>query len=74
MGFVARPNGYIRSCIQQDLDGGEGDCAELALWFAELEIEAQPDLAGLPVSALQIDNKGDVVWLARGAFDARQSG
>jgi hypothetical protein len=39
----------------------------------ELEIEAHPDLAGLPVSALEIDNKGVVVWLEKGACDARQS-
>jgi len=31
----------------------------------ELEIEAQPNLTELPVSALQIDNSGDVVWPAK---------
>jgi hypothetical protein len=49
------------------------DYGKMARKFVELKIEAHPDLAGLPVSALQIDNKGDVVWLAKGACDARQS-
>lgn len=41
--------------------------------FAELEIEAQPDFAGLPVSTLQTDNTRDVVWLDKGVCDTRQS-
>ena len=53
--------------------GQKDDYAKLAPRFVELEIEAHPDLAGLPVSALEIDNKGVVVWLAKGVCDARQS-
>jgi hypothetical protein len=54
-------------------NGEKRDYTKLAPKFVELEIEAHPDLAALPVSALQIDNKGDVVWLDKGACDARQS-
>ncbi len=38
----------------------------LALGPVPLEIEAHTELAGLPVSSFQIDNKEDVVWLANG--------
>jgi hypothetical protein len=45
--------------------GAGNKYAGLATPFMELEIEAQPNLTELPVSALQIDNSGDVVWLAK---------
>jgi len=31
----------------------------------ELEIEAHPRLAELPVSAKQTDNEGDIIWLRK---------
>jgi hypothetical protein len=33
----------------------------------EVEIEAHPDFAELPVSTVQIDNRGYTVWLAKRA-------
>lgn len=39
----------------------------------ELDSEAHPVFAGLPVSAVQFDNRGDVVRVAKRANDARQS-
>jgi hypothetical protein len=73
IGYFIGLNGHIRSYIKSHPDWAKDDYAKLAARFVELEIEAHPDLAGLPVSALQIDNKGDIVWLAKGACDARQS-
>jgi hypothetical protein len=73
IGYFIGLNGHIRGYIKSHPDWGKEDYAKLAPKFVELEIEAHPDLAGLPVSALQIDNKGDVVWLDKGACDARQS-
>ena len=73
IGYFIGLNGHIRAYIKSHPDWGKEDYNELAPKFVELEIEAHPDLAGLPVSALQIDNKGDVVWLDKGACDARQS-
>ena len=73
IGYFVGLNGHIRSYIKSHPEWAKQDYGELAPRFVELEIEAHPDLAGLPVSVLQIDNKGDVVWLAKGACDARQS-
>jgi hypothetical protein len=73
IGYFIGLNGHIRSYIESHPDWAKADYAKLAPRFVELEIEAHPDLAGLPVSALQIDNKGDVIWLAQGACDARQA-
>jgi len=67
IGYLMGLNGHIRSYIKSHPEWVKEDYAKLAPRFVELEIEAHPDLAGLPVSALQIDNKGDVVWLAKGA-------
>jgi hypothetical protein len=73
IGYFIGLNGHIRSYIRAHPDWAKEDYAKLAPRFVELEIAAHPDLAGLPVSALQIDNKGEVVWLAKGACDARQA-
>jgi hypothetical protein len=73
IGYFIGLNGHIRSYIKSHRDWEKQDYAKLAPRFVELEIEAHPDLAGLPVSALQIDNRGYVVWLAKGACDARQA-
>jgi hypothetical protein len=73
IGYFIGLNGHIRAYIKSHPDWEKEDYTKLAPRFVELEIEAHPDLAGLPVSALQIDNKGDVVWLDKGACDARQS-
>jgi hypothetical protein len=73
IGYFMGLNGHIRSYIKSHPEWAKEDYAKVAPRFVELEIEAHPDIAGLPVSALQINNKGDVVWLAKGACDARQS-
>ena len=73
IGYFMGLNGHIRSYIKSHPEWAKEDYAKLAPRFVELEIEAHPDIAGLPVSALQINNKGDVVWLAKGACDARQA-
>lgn len=73
IGYFVGLNGHIRSYIKSHPGWTTEDYAKLAPRFVELEIEAHPDLAGLPVSALEIDKKGVVVWLAKGACDARQS-
>jgi hypothetical protein len=73
IGYFVGLNGHIGSYLKLHPDWEKEDYAQLAPRFVELEIEAHPDLAGLPVSVLQIDNKGVVVWLVKGACDARQS-
>jgi hypothetical protein len=48
------------------------DYVQLAHRFVEMEIEAHPDLAGLPISEVQIDEVGDVHWLDKGACDSEE--
>jgi hypothetical protein len=67
------PSGERTICLLRASKGDGGGFRSVTARFLELEIEAQPRLAGLPVSALQIDNEGDVVRLAKGACDVRQS-
>jgi hypothetical protein len=73
IGYFIGLNGHIRSYLKLHPEWEKEHYAQLAPRFVELEIEAHPDLAGLPVSVLQIDNKGVVVWLAKGVCDARPS-
>jgi hypothetical protein len=54
-------------------EAGLFDYSRLAPQFVEMEIKAHPDLAGLPISELQIDNRGNIIWLANGACDVRYS-
>jgi hypothetical protein len=38
-----------------------------------MEVEAHPDLAGPPISELEIDEEGHVHWLDKGACDSGES-
>ena len=60
IGYFMGLNGHVRSYIKSHPDWANDDYAKLARRFVELDIEAHPDLAGLPVSAPQIDNRGDI--------------
>jgi hypothetical protein len=71
IGYLIGLNGHIRRYLKTHPDWIKEDYAELAPRLVKLEIEAHPDLAGLPISVLQIDNKGEVVWLATGACNTR---
>jgi hypothetical protein len=55
--YLVGSNEPTRCCIQQDPDGGEEDSAKRVYWFVELESGAHSDLAGLPIFALQIENR-----------------
>jgi hypothetical protein len=37
-----------------------------------MEFKANPYLAGAPISELEIDERGSVQWISRGACDTRQ--
>jgi hypothetical protein len=59
------PSGERTICLTRASKSDRCRFSSVTARFLELEIEAQPRLAGLPVSALQIDNEEDVVWLAK---------
>jgi hypothetical protein len=46
----------------------------LARQFVELEIEANPDLAGPPIFELEIDDRGTVRWISRGSCPEQATG
>ena len=70
-GYFIGLNGHIRRYLKAHPGWITQDYAELAPQLVNLEIEAHPDLAGLPISVLQIDNKGEVAWLVKGACNTR---
>lgn len=72
-GYFLGLNGHIRAHIKSHADWTKEDHLKLAHRFVEMEVEAHPDLAGLPISELQIDREGHVDWLERGACDGGES-
>jgi hypothetical protein len=72
-GFFLGLNGHIRAYVNAHPDWEKEDYAKVARQFVEMEVEAHPDLAGLPISELQIDKDGHVHWLDKGACDSRES-
>jgi len=67
-------NGHIRAHVKSHPDWAKGDYVKLAHRFVEMEVEAHPDLAGPPISELEIDKEGHVHWLDKGACDSDESG
>jgi len=74
VGYFLGLNGHIRAHVKSHPDWSKEDYVKLAYQFVEMEIEAHPDLAGPPISELQINENGDVHWLDKGACDSRELG
>jgi hypothetical protein len=73
IGYFVGLNGRIRERVKPFSQWERLGYAEAARRFVEMEISANPDLAGLPISELEIDGHGMVHWIARGACDTRES-
>ena len=65
-GFFLGLNGHIRAYVKSHPDWENEDFTKIACQFVEMEIAAHPNLAGPPISELEIDNEGKVLWLAQG--------
>jgi hypothetical protein len=74
VGYFLGLNGHIRAHVKSHPDWAKGDYVKLAHRFVEMEVEAHPDLAGPPISELEIDREGHVHWLDKGACDSGESG
>jgi hypothetical protein len=72
-GYFLGLNGHIRAHIKSHPDWTKEDYLKLAHRFVEMEVEAHPDLAGLPISELQIDKNGHVQWMEKGACDGGEA-
>lgn len=70
VGYFLGLNGHIRAHVKSHPDWVKEDYVKLAHQFVEMEMEAHPDLAGPPISELQIDKDGHVHWLDKGACDS----
>ena len=73
VGYFLGLNGHIRAHVESHPDWAKGDYVKLAYRFVEMEVEAHPDLAGPPISELEIDKEGHVHWLDKGACDNGES-
>jgi hypothetical protein len=73
VGYFLGLNGHIRAHVKSHPDWAKGDYVKLAHQFVEMEVEAHPDLAGPPISELEIDEEGHVHWLDKGACDNGES-
>ena len=73
IGYFVGLNGHIRERVKPFSQWERLGYAEAARRFVEMEISANPDLAGPPISELEIDDHGTVHWISRGACDARDS-
>jgi hypothetical protein len=73
IGYFVGLNGRIRERVKPFSQWERLGYAEAARQFVEMEISANPELAGLPISELEIDGHGTVHWISRGACDMRES-
>jgi hypothetical protein len=74
VGYFLGLNGHIRAHVKSHPDWAKGDYVKIAHRFVEMEVEAHPDLAGPPISELEIDKEGHVHWLDKGACDSGEAG
>ena len=72
IGYFAGLNRRIQEHVDSRKQWESLGYPAVARQFVEMEIEANPDLAGPPISELEIDDRGTVHWISRGACDARE--
>jgi hypothetical protein len=73
IGYFVGLNRHIREYVKPFSQWERLGYAEAARRFVEMEISANPDLAGPPISEVEIDDHGTVHWISRGACDSRES-
>ena len=71
-GYFMGLNDHIKEYVSSH-EGWQGmGYSRAAHQFVEMEIDAHPGLAGRPISEIEIDNRGKVRWLTRGACVPRK--
>jgi hypothetical protein len=73
IGYVAGLSHHVREEVQSHGQWERLGYREAARRFVEMEINANPDLAGPPISEVEIDDRGTVRWISKGACDVRES-
>lgn len=73
IGYLAGLNRHIREYVNSHSHWEGLGYRDVARQFVEMEIKANPDLAGPPISELEINGRGAVRWISRGACDASEA-
>jgi hypothetical protein len=73
IGYFAGLNRHIREHVLSNGEWQHMGYPAAARQFVEMEIKANPDLAGPPISELEIDGRGTVRWISRGACAASEA-
>jgi hypothetical protein len=73
LGYFVGLNRHIREYVTSPGALERLGYREAARRFVETEISANPDLAGPPISELEIDDRGTVHWISRGACEGREA-
>lgn len=74
IGYFAGLNRDIQQEVEHDSQWVSQGYLEAARRFVEKQISANPDLASPPISELEIDSRGMVHWISRGACETREAG
>jgi hypothetical protein len=67
VGYFLGLNRHIREYVNLHKGWEAMGYAKAARKFVEIEIEAHPDLAGKPITELEIDSKARALWMSAGA-------
>jgi hypothetical protein len=73
IGYFAGLNRHIREHVSSHGQWERLGYPAAARQFVEMEISANPDLAGPPISELEMDARGTVQWISRGACDTAEA-
>lgn len=73
IGFFAGLNLEIRKYVETHGNWAREEYLSIARKFVEMEIHANPDLAGPPISEIEIDDRGAVHWISGGACVVRET-
>jgi len=69
IGYFAGLNRVIREHVKSHDQWERIGYVAVARQFVEMEIQENPDLAGPPITELEIDDRGRVHWISKGACD-----
>ena len=72
IGYFSGLNDHIKAYVQSHDGWKSTGYRRAARQFVEMEIKAHPNLAGPPISEVEIDGKGRVNWLSQGACGKRR--
>lgn len=74
IGYFIGLNGHARERTKSSGQWERLGYIAAAREFVEMEIRANPDLAGAPISDVEIDERGEVHWILKGACHTQEQG